>query len=328
MTSELKPAYLIAGSDGEKIAAARTRLRERAERESGEGALQVFAGVGSSAPDPDELIGAIPALSLGAERRYLLADRVDKWSAAQAGRVVDAIGVLPDDVTVVLISEGKAPRKLASAVEKAGGETLTFRAPKASELAGRLVSEAAQRGFRLEPVAARTLVVRMGERTLRLAQELDRLALWAGPGGQVSQEDLECMVADTSEAASWTLSDAIMERRADTALLNVERLTGNGESVTPLVYALAKRFRDAASAVAQLEAGRPSKDVAGALEMHPYAAKQLVARVRGLSLTEVRDAIAAVADLEFWTRGGSDYPEEVALTFAVRRAAGVWSAEL
>jgi hypothetical protein len=29
-----------------------------------------------------------------------------------------------------------------------------------------------------------------------------------------------------------------------------------------------------------------------------------------------------VADLEWWTRGGSDYPEPVALTLAVRRAAG------
>ena len=323
MAEELKPAYLIAGTDEQKIAAARTRLRSRAEREGGEGALRVFAAPGGGAPDPDELIGAIPALSLVASRRYLLADRVEKWSTAQSGRIVDALGALPDDVTLVLIAEGKAPKKLASAVEKAGGETLTFQAPKASNLAAQLVADAEGRGFELEPAAARTLVVRMGERTLRLAQELDRLALWAGPGGQVSQADLECMVADTSEAASWTLSDAIMERRADTALLTVERLTGDGESVTPLVYAVAKRLRDAASAVAQLEAGRSPKDVAGALQMHPYAAKQLVQRVRGLALDEVRDAIAAVADLEFWTRGGADYPESVALTLSVRRAAGV-----
>ena len=31
---------------------------------------------------------------------------------------------------------------------------------------------------------------------------------------------------------------------------------------------------------------------------------------------------AAVEDLEWWTRGGSDYPDGVALTLAVRRAAG------
>ena len=55
--------------------------------------------------------------------------------------------------------------------------------------------------------------------------------------------------------------------------------------------------------------------------MHPYAAKQLVRRVQGASGEDLRAATCAVADLEWWTRGGADYPEEVALTLAVRRAA-------
>ena len=56
--------------------------------------------------------------------------------------------------------------------------------------------------------------------------------------------------------------------------------------------------------------------------MHPYAAKMLVRRLRGRSAAEMRAATCAIADLEWWTRGGSDYPEPVALTLAVRRAAG------
>jgi hypothetical protein len=56
--------------------------------------------------------------------------------------------------------------------------------------------------------------------------------------------------------------------------------------------------------------------------MHPYAAKMLVRRLRGRSLEDVRAATCAIADLEWWTRGGSDYPGSVALTLAVRRAAG------
>jgi hypothetical protein len=56
--------------------------------------------------------------------------------------------------------------------------------------------------------------------------------------------------------------------------------------------------------------------------MHPYAAKMLVRRVRGRTPSELRAAACAIADLEWWTRGGSDYPERVALTLATRRAAG------
>ena len=56
--------------------------------------------------------------------------------------------------------------------------------------------------------------------------------------------------------------------------------------------------------------------------MHPYAAKMLVQRVRATTIDDLRHAIAAVADLETWCRGGSDYDEQVALTLAVRRATG------
>jgi hypothetical protein len=57
--------------------------------------------------------------------------------------------------------------------------------------------------------------------------------------------------------------------------------------------------------------------------MHPYAAKLLVRRLRDRSPAQVRAATCAIADLEWWTRGGADYPERVALTLAVRRASGV-----
>ena len=56
--------------------------------------------------------------------------------------------------------------------------------------------------------------------------------------------------------------------------------------------------------------------------MHPYAAKLLLRRLRDRSRGEIRASACAIADLEWWTRGGSDYPERVALTLAVRRAAG------
>jgi DNA polymerase III subunit delta len=157
---------------------------------------------------------------------------------------------------------------------------------------------------------------------MRLANELDRLALWAGADREVTMSDLESMIADTSEAAVWALADALIERQPADAVLAAERLAAQGESVTGLVYALAARLRRAHRALVQLEAGRSAKQVTSELDMHPYAAKMMLRRLRGTSVDELREAIAAVADLEIWCRGGSDYDEQVALTLAVRRASG------
>ena len=74
-----------------------------------------------------------------------------------------------------------------------------------------LVADAGRLGFRLEPAAAVALVERMGANPVRLGHELQRLALWAGEGGEVSLEDLDAMVADTSEAIVWSLADALQD---------------------------------------------------------------------------------------------------------------------
>jgi DNA polymerase-3 subunit delta len=320
MADEMKPAYLFAGDDDSKLAATRSRLRERAEREGGAAGLETFVGQGRSAPDADALAASIATMSLTASRRYLLADGVEAWGKTQAARVAEAMAAIPEQTTVVLIARGKAPAAIAKAVKAAGGDSISYEAPKAREIPKQLVAEATKRGFTLAPDAARLIVERLGRSTQRLANELDRLALWAGEGGEVRLADLEAMLADTSEQAAWSLADAVVEGDAAAALGTAERLVGQGESVTGLSYMLSSRLRAGAQAAGELEAGRTEKQVADGLGMHPYAAKMLVKRLRGRSPDELRSAVGTVADLEFWCRGGSDYSEDVALTLALRRA--------
>jgi DNA polymerase III delta subunit len=284
--AEMRSLYLIAGSDGAKIDATRARLRSRAESEGGGGALEVFeAGEGRGAPDHEALLNSIPAMSLTGSRRYLLADGVERWRPPQLDAVAAAVPGLPPDLTLVLIARDDAPEKLKAAVEAAGGEVHEFAAPSPRAMPRVLVAEAGRLGFSLDPAAARVLVERMGANPVRLGNELRRLSLWAGEGGEVSLEDLDAMVADTSEAIVWSLADALQQHDPVVAIAVAERLIAQGENVTGMIYALASRMRR-------------SRD----------------AEVR-------RRATEALADLEVWCRGGADYGDELALTLAVRRAA-------
>jgi DNA polymerase-3 subunit delta len=320
----MKPLYLIAGTDEAKIDATRSRLRARAEGEGGVATLEVFElSEGRGMPDHEALLMAIPAMSLMDSRRYLLADGVEKWRDRQLEPVAAAVGELPPDLTLVLISRAKAPAKLLNAVKAAKGEVHEFEAPKPREMPRVLVADAQRLGFRLEPAAARVLVDRMGAIPVRLHNELERLALWAGDGGEVSAADLDAMIADTSEAAVWSLSDALIEGNAAEALRIGELLISQGENVTGLIYGLASRLRGACAAAGMLEEGMAPGQVESSLKMHPYAAKQLVRRLREADLENLRIATEALADLELWCRGGADYGDELALTLALRRAAGV-----
>lgn len=321
--AEIKPAYLIAGTDEAKIARTRARLRERAEREGGPGALELFeAGDGRRSPDAEALLTSLAAISLIASRRYLLADGIEGWGKADTARVAEALADLPPETTVALIARGKPPAALKKAVEAAGGELLLFDAPKERELPKHLVEQARELGFQLAPEAARMLVERLGPRQVRLRNELERLALWSGQGGRVGAAELDAMIADTSEEAIWSLADAVVEGDEAEVLSVAERLVAQGEALPRIIYSLAPRLRQALQASRQLEEGRPPSEVAKDLSMHPYAAKMLVSKVKGRSPADLDASIRSLADLELWSRGGSDYDDGVALTMALRKAVG------
>jgi DNA polymerase III subunit delta len=320
----MKAAYLVAGDDEAKIARTRARLRDRAEREGGPGALEVFeAGDGRRSPDVDALTASLATISLIASRRYLLVDGVEGWGKADAGKAVDALGQIPPETTVALVAHGKPPAGLAKAVEKAGGEVLSFALPRERDLPKQLIADARDLDFELEPTAARLLVQRLGPRPMRLRTELERLALWAGEGGSVGADDLDAMISDTSEEAIWSLADAVVAGDEAETMEIAERLVSQGEALPRIVYSLAPRLRQALKAATELEAGKPAGEVAKGLSMHPYAAKMLVSKVKGRSPEDLDASIRALADLELWSRGGSDYPERVALTLTLRRAIGL-----
>jgi DNA polymerase III delta subunit len=320
----MKAAYLIAGDDEAKIARTRARLRDRAEREGGPGALEVFeAGDGRRSPDVDAVIGSLATISLIASRRYLLVDGIEGWGKADAEKAVEALGQIPSETTVALVAHGKPPAGLSKAVEVAGGEVLSFAVPRERELPKQLIADSRELGFELEPTAARLLVQRLGPRPLRLRTELERLALWAGEGGSVGPDDLEAMISDTSEEAIWSLADAVVAGDEAETMRIAERLVSQGEALPRIVYSLAPRLRQALKAATELEAGKPASEVAKGLSMHPYAAKMLVTKVKGRSPEDLDASIRALADLELWSRGGSDYPERVAFTLTLRRAIGL-----
>ncbi len=321
MADEMKRAYLIHGTDEAKIDHARMRLRKRAEGEGGTASLEIFDPIENrGSPDADGLVASVASMSLMPGRRYVLADNIEKWGKRQAERVAESVAAAPPEVTVVLIARGKVPPGIAEAVAAVDGAVLSYEAPSRARLPGHLVKSAAARGFELSPDAAGLLVSHLGESLSRLENELDRLALWAGQGGRVELEDLEEMVADNSETKGFALGDAVVEGDRAAALRTAGRLVSQGASVAGMVYPTATAVRRAHLALSLLEAGVPPNRVERRLKAPPFIARQVIESARGSSLDQLRAAAVALADLELWTRGGAEYPDELALDLALLSA--------
>ena len=87
------------------------------------------------------------------------------------------------------------------------------------------------------------------------------------------------------------------------------RLREQGERLAGLTYLMASRLREALAVALRLQAGESAAEVRRGLRMPPRAAERFIKDVARAEPERLRAALAALADLEIDTRGGSPLPE-------------------
>lgn len=314
--ADLKPLYLISGEDDAKIDAWRLRVRNRAEREGGAGALEAFD---ARAQTPADVAAAVSALSFAEGTRFVLADGVEAWKAPALETLLRQIADMPPDTVLVLIARGKAPGGLVKALEKAGGEARDYPAPKPWELPKWVIERARDEGLHLDSEAAKVLVQTVGARQQRLAREIEKLSVAAHPRGQLTADEVVRLATGEASLRAYDLADALVAGDAVATLALAEELHALDERPAKLIYPIVRRLREVARATELIDSGTPEKGVGAAMKMPPWVAKRVVAQARGADREAIEQALTRFADLEFDLRqGGLD--EDTALTLTLARA--------
>lgn len=317
--ADLKPVYLVAGDDDERIDAWRRRVRTRAEEERGPGGLESFDG---RAAPPEEVAAALAELSFATGTRYLLVDGAEAWKAAQLPPLEAALKEMPPDTVLVAIVRGKPPKQLVKAVEAANGEVRDCPAPKAWELPKWVVERARDVGLQLDPDVAKELVSRVGASQQRLARELEKLAVAVHPSARLTLAEVDVHASGDTAPQAYDLADALVAGDLAATLSLAEDLKAHDERPSRLVWPIVRRLREVHRAARLLDAGMPDKQVADALKAPPWLAKKTVSSARKADRTVLERAICLFAELEVEARGGGDLDEDTAFTLALERAAG------
>jgi DNA polymerase-3 subunit delta len=316
--ADLKPVYLVCGDDDAKIDAWRSRVRKRAEAENGPGGLETFD---AKVNEADEVAAAVATLTFATGTRYLLVDDAGAWKAADITPLVDAIGLLPADMVLVLVVRGKPLKGLVQAVETAGGELREHAAPKPWELPKWASGRARELGLRLDGEAAKALVAIAGPSQQRMSRELEKLAIALHPEPTVGVDDVEQLVAGEASPKVYDLADALVGGNVESAIELAEELTAFGERPSRFVYPIIGRLREVHRAVELLEGGLTEKELASAMKAPPWRVKKVVALARRADRESLERALCRFADLEVELRGGGSLDEETAVTLTLARAA-------
>lgn len=318
--ADLKPAYLVSGDDDAKIDVWRARVRRRADEERGPGGLEAFD---AGASDPQEVAAALAMLTFDPGTRYVLVDQVQGWKPPQLEPLLEALGSLPPETVLVLIARGKAPKQLAAAVKKAGGDSREYAAPKPWHLPKWAMERAGEEGVQLDPETAKELVSIVGSSQQRLAREIEKLAVGVHPATRITLEDVERLAAGDASPSAYDIADALAAGDSPEALAIAERIAAHEGKPGGLLWSIARRLREVHRAAALLEAGMPEQKVAETVSRQPWVAKKIVARAKKADRATLEQVLCVLAEAEVDFRGGGALAldEDSAFSLALVRAA-------
>jgi DNA polymerase-3 subunit delta len=314
MPDDLKPAYVLAGTDRPKVDRALERLRGRFASD----AVEILSAAEQTG---DDIVAACNALGLFAdEGRLIVVDGVEGWKADDAKAIATYLKAPAPATTLALVAgELKKDAPVAKAV--AGrGDVLVWDVPKRG-ITRWVVEQFGVHGVKVDSDAARALVELVGEDLYELASEIDKLATWAGTE-RVTIDDVEKLVALRVEATNFVLTDAwgardvagvlrasesMLERSGDPHSKTIPRLLG-------ILGSHVSRIKECQALEAN---GVAAKEAAVRLKRNPYYVGKLYAQARNYSADELRDVTVRLAGLDHALKGGSRLAPELELERAL-----------
>ena len=187
-----------------------------------------------AAANPGLLIDEVLAISLTGGRRVVrIKGATDKLNDAIAGLLEERRG---DAMVIVEAGELQPRSKLRAAFEKAGNAAaLACYRDEKRDLMKVVVEELDNHDVRVQRAATEMLAAYLGGDRLLTRNELAKLALYVGPGGEASVADVEAVVADSSFLSHDRIAHAVAAGDLDDLDRSLERALAERESPVGLI---------------------------------------------------------------------------------------------
>ncbi len=259
----LAPLYLVSGDEPLQAGEAADAVRAATRSAGFEERLVFHAEAGF---DPAELSAAADALSLFATQR-LMELRLGGMPNKGVAEALEAYAGHPPQDTVLLITAPKIDAKSKKskwyqAVDRAG-VCVSVWPVEVGQLPGWIEKRLRSRGLRAVGDAPGMLVERVEGNLLAAAQEIDKLALLLGEGGQVDEEVVRETVGSSSRFDVYDLSEAALEGDFPRVRRILEGLQGEGSAPYLVLWALHREASRLAAMADEVAGGASAETVLG-----------------------------------------------------------------
>jgi DNA polymerase-3 subunit delta len=315
---QLKPVYLLTGSDRPKIERALRRLRDRFDEQ----AVELLSATDTPGADA---VAACNSMGLFGGERLVVVDDVERWKAEDTKTIAAYVADPAPSVVLALVAgELRKDSALSKAVTKHGA-VLVYDVDR-KKMLDWVVQQFAGLGVTVDREFSRSLldaVVPDGQDPdlHHLANEVSKLATWSS-GDPLGWDAVRELVVPFGDVPSFALTDAWGRRDVVAALAaaeaTFEREASPRRDVAPrLVGALARHLARLQDCRRLLGEGLGSSEIASRLKRHPYYVQKLVRQAEGFTDDELRDAAVRLAELDHALKGASRLSADLELERAL-----------
>jgi DNA polymerase-3 subunit delta len=218
---------------------------------------------------------------------------------AFAQRLADYASHLPaTTVLVALVDELlEATHPLVQAA-KDHGKAVTFVPPRGADLERWIERRAQTLNVQLTTDAARQLAGYVGIDLRALAGEIDKLATYAGDGGQIGAGEVRLLTPSTQQVRVFDLTDALARRNHARALALLHELLDAGESPLGIVALTAHQTRTLMQVKALVERGMRPPQISQTAGLAPFVVEKSLALARQFSFAQLERAHRALLSID------------------------------
>src|SRR6266702_6566021 len=209
--------------------------------------------------------------------------------------LVDYIPHLPDFcVLIVLVDEVlDASNPLLKTAEQYG-QVIQCMLPKGAALESWITKRAKSIGVSISPDAAALLANFIGNQLRLLANELDKLATYAGNGAIIHVDDVRKLSAHVQEARIFDLTHALAQRNRKQALDILHDLLADGEPPLKLISTITSQVRSLLLVKELADDGLRLSQIVSATGMAPFVAEKALRQIGRFSPAQLERAYREV----------------------------------
>ncbi|WNC16833.1 DNA polymerase III subunit delta [Brevibacillus brevis] len=163
------------------------------------------------------------------------------------------------------------------------------------------------------------LVERVGGELRLLDKEIEKLAIFVGEGGAITEPVIENLCARTLEQDVFALIEQVALGRLDKALRMLYDCMKTGEEPIKLLSLFARQFRMLLQVRQLAPRGYSQQQMAGMIKVHPYAVKKALEQARHFSEESLRKLLLILAEDDFRMKSGQ-VDKRLALELFIARA--------